>query len=244
MIAIARQIFQLAFRKLKRKNAIKRGRNGIVPPQETRFQSIVLFWQRKGRYYIYLASRALYLSLVVGLIIPTLLGLLFNVFIISPIQGTLSKAPIVFCILDWSTGAMAVRISYNIILMAPGRDIGRLITQAMNDGLARMNIFRLTEEIFLPVILSSLIILSFPIVAKIIDLHFGNFCLLYSQFLPLLGFDSNLIATFIIQNGALVLIVFYIVSNTISTHLSSIKDWFDHLKDDQYLVGRTLQNIE
>lgn len=223
--------FFLGLQKLRRRNAIRRSPTGVnaplVPSAAERFR---VFWHRKGRMLTLIVLKFLFLFCVVGLILPLILGIIFNIYIVNPIQGTLRKTPIVFFILDWSTGAMAMRIAFNILAMAPERRITRLINQANAAGLARMNVMELVKEIFLPIMLACVPLLATPFVAQIIDFHFD---------LP-----SNFFNRLVTQNGAIAFLSLYIGSNVFSNTFVQIRDWFDHLKDDQYMVGRTLQNIE
>ena len=167
-------LLKLGVRKLRRSNAIKRSRTGLkIPSNISLLEQIRLFWYQKGRNYIILSFRCLYIVVVVGLIIPLLLGVIFDMYVITPIQGTLNKAPIFFLLLDWSTGAMAMRIAYHVLAMTPERRINRVLTQANVAGVAHMNLNELTEEIFLPILIAGFAFLSLPLLSKIIDYHFG-----------------------------------------------------------------------
>ena len=109
---------------------------------------------------------------------PLLTGLVFDLYVITPLQGVLNRAPIVFPILDWSTGAMAIRIFYNVQMMMPERPFARLLTQVYNDGIDRMNMLKLTEEIFLPYIIGSTGLLAFPVLIRAVEFHFSRLFLL------------------------------------------------------------------
>ena len=170
------RLVKMSLRRLHRRNAIKRSRNGVrAPVSITLAERCRLFWHRKGRYYTLLVARFLYLTMVTGILIPLLVGVVFDIYVVTPIQGTLGKTPIVFFILDWSTGAMALRIAYNIVAMVPDRRVARLMNEANAAGLARMNLLQLTEEIFIPIIFTCAVLLVTPLVSKILDFHFSKF---------------------------------------------------------------------
>jgi hypothetical protein len=137
-------------------------------------QMVSVFWQRKGYHMMVRTSRLFFLFVVVSLIMPLLIGLVFDLYVISPLQGLLHRSPIIFPILDWSTGAMTMRLLYNIQMMMPERPLARILTQAYNDGIDHMNLLKLTEEIFLPCILGCTGLLTFPILIRAIELHFSN----------------------------------------------------------------------
>jgi hypothetical protein len=225
--------------KLRRRNAIRYGDGNRRPRSNslTVLQQFQIYWQRKGRHYIGTFFRFLYLLFWIGLVLPLMVGLLFNFYILTPVQGAFGKYPLVFVILDWSTGAMTLRIAYQIQMMRPAHRISQLINQNIALGLFRMNLSALTTEIFMPIFGACYFALSAPFLARVLE-KIGSKALDIDLDFAL---DVSL-ASVVLKYGAVAAAGVYIGFNLIRNSLASFENWFDHLKDDQFLVGRTLQN--
>ncbi len=234
---------------LKRRNAIKRPKrvrpgtdSGFAGSEAAsfggRFEILSLFWQRKGYYWLVRSFKALYLLMTIGFLIPLLFGSVFNVYVILPIQHTFKRTPIVFPLLDWSTGAMGLRILYNIILMAPGQNLAALVNEFNNVNLYDLNLIELTKKIIIPAASVCICSLLCPLIAFITEVHFGMYLIL------ILGLEDHILSTIVFRYGAISIVGAYVVYNVLSRIRASLVRWIEHLKDDQYLVGRALENIE
>lgn len=191
---------------------------------------LLLLWQQNGNFAISVCFRSLYLLTVVGIILPLLAGLLFNVYVIHPVENAFHRVPIVFEFLDWSTGAMGLRMVYNIQMTIPGNYITLMLTRANNSGIATMNILELSKELFMPLIGASLVLLSAPLFTLVIERHFE--------------FPSLYLTSFVLRYGAFALIGAYSFVNFSKKLSKRFSHWLDHLKDDEYLIGKTLENVE
>jgi hypothetical protein len=149
--------------------------------------------------------------------------------IIHPIDALLHRTPLVFVIVDWSTGAMALRVLYNLVLMDPLNETTILITQSLQAGLQNMNLTKLTHKIFLPIISTTTLLLSLPFLGHCVELLFN--------------LDKDLIQNYIKSYALLVVLGIYICVTLFGKVVHGLRYWFEHLKDDRFLIGRTLENV-
>jgi hypothetical protein len=157
---------------LRRRNAVRRSRNGRGSISSEPIADGT-YWERRGKLLLIQSWKATYLIFVVGLVLPLLVGLSFNNLIMAPINAIFNRTPIVFYLLDWSTGAIGLRIFYNMAMMNPNARFVVLANQARADGLVGMRLTSLSLEVFLPIILCTLLFLCAPFIAHVTELVFG-----------------------------------------------------------------------
>jgi E3 ubiquitin-protein ligase DOA10 len=218
--------------KLVRKNAIRRSQTSRQ--SESFRDSWSKYYHRRGRSTLQKLFKLSYLVSIIVFIIPILLGLLFNLMIISPIDAILNRTPIVFILIDWSTGAMALRVIYNVILMNPESRICRLITDAQNQHISQLNLWELNRKIFIPLISTCFGLLSLPFLGHVYELVFGTFCF---------NIEIDGVCLMVKRFSLVFLGGFYFGIKASRYAGQRLHEWFEHLKDDQYLIGRTLENV-
>jgi hypothetical protein len=99
--------------------------------------------------------------------------LCLDFYLLSPIHMSLNREQVVFLILDWSSGAMLMRIFYNIFLLMPNRRIGQMLLQARDGGLFNMDLFGLNRNIFFPIITCFGGLLTLPFFARVFEIVQG-----------------------------------------------------------------------
>jgi E3 ubiquitin-protein ligase MARCH6 len=223
---------------LQRRNSIRRSRNERNPePQATILEQWTTFWQRHGRLTALKYFKLAYLVLVVGILCPLLLGLVMDFYFLTPVHLSSNRVPIIFPIVDWSTGIMFLRIIYNLMMLIPNRPIPQLIINAQTQGLALMDIIPLTRQLFAPIIFSCVALLALPVATRVVENQLGMYFLIS-------GLGELFLEDFVLLYGAILFVGVFAIFKTLSSWMRSIRQWLDRLKDDLYLVGQTLQNVD
>lgn len=166
---------------LKRRNAIKRPRTGstVIHERVTTFRERVeQFWQHQAGMRTKLLFKGLYLFLVVGVLIPITAGLLINFYALDSIYDRMNQRPIVFLLVDWSSGAILCRILYRILRLLPNHRIAQIVIREQNRGLIGADLGILTISVFLPILFCNSSLLSMPFFCRVIELHFGRIILI------------------------------------------------------------------
>jgi type II secretory pathway component PulF len=58
------------------------------------------------------------------------------------------------------------------------------------------------------------------------------------------GLGELFLEDFVLLYGAILFVGVFAIFKTLSSWMRSIRQWLDRLKDDLYLVGQTLQNVD
>lgn len=213
-----------------RRNSIRsRGVGGMVGVGENlpeKFQDrVYLWWQRKGFYSLLISVKALYLSFFFLLLIPLLMGTLFNMYIISPIRSD-QVTHIIFIFQDWMRGSVFMKFLFNFLRLFPQNPFGQVLIEFAIDGIPRAKIWTLTKMIIIPCITLCCIALVAPSVFSMIDRR--------------LNLTGGLMEATIKSHGIHFVLMFYGFFQIAKL----IIKWARQVRDDQFLVGQRLHNAE
>ncbi|KAI8901471.1 hypothetical protein BC833DRAFT_577813 [Globomyces pollinis-pini] len=233
MMMIIKTIWNYFSVTLQRRNAFRRTpRNSTtdtpIPPQSLG-DKIIDWWVRKGNVIVKKYVKIFYLIIVVGIIIPTCLGTLLSFYFLTPFHSMFNSKPIIYILVDWSTGAIVTRILYHIVELFPQAEISRIWLQTINGPAAQIDIRTLNDKIFGPFITFSIIFLTLPTVSTLFEI--------------LIGVPPTTFSTIILNYTAIFLFSFGLGLYTLIVLTRSIIYWLTHLRDDQYLIGRRLHNV-
>lgn len=174
--------------KLVRKPSIRRGRGrnfrgfgglvGAIPDAaENEYLNVSLristWWQRKGRYQTITFLKGLYFLLFVGILIPLSFGMALDIYLLTPLAQQPSVTHIIYVVQDWALGAISLRFLYTIVQLLPDNAISALITQSIQQGVARCDLYLLSTKVIFPMLSSFVVALCLPILVNIGEEIFG-----------------------------------------------------------------------
>lgn len=161
-------------------------------------------------------------------VIPFLFGLLVELVIVVPLRVPLDQTPVIWTWLDWGLGLLYMKISCALLMMGPDWRIKQAVERTFRNGFQRMNLKFTMKEVILPVVSTLALLLAFPyaIAHGIVPIFVKSFRL------------RNLIARRIYP---FLLLLAVLCSGASFGGKQSIK-WYEHIRNDKYLVGRKLVN--
>ncbi|KAI8837036.1 hypothetical protein BC829DRAFT_493270 [Chytridium lagenaria] len=191
------------------------------------------------RVYLAASIKLCFLVFWVGIVIPLLFGLIFQLYIVLPAMSSREQTRIFFFLQDWALGAMYTKIMYTLVLAGPDTELRRALGQARDQlrdgGLNRLVLRTFALKVIFPIVAVCTLIVLPPL---------G----LFSAFETMLGTKSDDPSSTSIQSllGRYSLIALlaagaaYEVSQAIGRLM---RRWMDQVRDDHYLVGRRLHNL-
>lgn len=161
-------------------------------------------------------------------VIPFLFGLLIELVIVVPLRVPLDQTPVIWTWLDWGLGLLYMKISCALLMMGPDWRIKRAVERTFRNGFQRMNLKFTVKEVIVPVVSTLALLLAFPyaIAHGVVPVFVKSFRL------------RNLIARRIYP---FLLLLAVLISGISFGGRQSIR-WYEHIRNDKYLVGRKLVN--
>ncbi|CAG8587303.1 5734_t:CDS:2, partial [Scutellospora calospora] len=160
--------------------------------------------KRKIGQGIIIFAKIAYLSITFGIVIPFLLSLVIELYIILPWKKPTTDVPIISFLQDWALGVVYMKIAYRIIFMLPDNVYSRAINEITVHGVRRLNVKLATTVFIIPIGGSALLAVIFPALTAWGIIHLS------------------------VQKQTAQL----------------IENWMQTVRDEEYLIGRRLHNIE
>ncbi|GFR79088.1 E3 ubiquitin-protein ligase MARCH6 [Elysia marginata] len=175
-----------------------------------------------------LVVKSLVMAGVLLVVIPLLLGLLFDVIIVAPMRVPLDQSPIFFPWQDWALGVLHMKILTAVIMMGPQWWLKRAIERVYNDGMRNLNMRFIMSQICLPVSTCLGLALAVPYVIA------------YS-IIPALGVNFET-QTFVVRRIYPFVLTMIMCCAMLVFQVRQFRRLYNHIKDDKYLVGQRLVN--
>ncbi|KAG2172819.1 hypothetical protein INT43_000169 [Umbelopsis isabellina] len=176
-----------------------------------------------------------YLFTTIGLILPLLVGLCMELYILNPFRDLDNKPPTIDPLQDWAFGIVLLNILHGVINVLPENHLQQLLTQVFGAGITRTNIMMATKSIIGPLMLGSVLAILLPsliIYGSIQTL--GMYVSLNDTAMQLFFFQSIYPATLFVL-GCIYLCKLAI---RLARHI------MQSIRDDTYLIGRRLHNVD
>ncbi|KAJ3031027.1 UNVERIFIED_CONTAM: hypothetical protein HDU68_006865 [Siphonaria sp. JEL0065] len=188
--------------------------------------------------YFVVTSKALFIGFWVGVAIPTLLGLLFEIYVVVPFLGDKQQTRVFFVLQDWALGAIYTKVIHSIIMNAPDTEFRRVLVQARDHirqgGIRRFELRPVALKVILPVVLVAVALIFLP------PFVFLFMAYLEGDGVPEPGNELNEFLSRLLVPGLMGVFLLY---EFIRTTRRSVKRWMDQVRDEHYLVGRRLRNM-
>ncbi|KAI8093895.1 uncharacterized protein BX664DRAFT_260652 [Halteromyces radiatus] len=107
--------------------------------------------------------KMVYLTLMIGWVIPLFVGVAIDLYVFMPIRYSSSNHTLVLHLAeDWSYGILYLGIIHGVIYLLPTNQWQRILDQYISDGLTLLNIDHLTRTIFGPLLLGIILSMMIP----------------------------------------------------------------------------------
>ncbi|KAH9244286.1 hypothetical protein BASA81_018320 [Batrachochytrium salamandrivorans] len=179
--------------------------------------------------YRLMHMRLLHLAVCAGCVMPLLIGLAMDMYILIPFKGNQKSASIIFFVHDWATGVIVSRILYFIITAGPDNRIKRLIAETVALGLEQ-DFSPILHEVVYPVISVLFVLLPLPFVVSCVG--------------QLLGHNPYMIRDVLLRYGVGLAVGAVMSYELILVLHGWFARWTTQIRDEQYRVGRRLHNAD
>ncbi|BFZ13209.1 hypothetical protein BsWGS_16248 [Bradybaena similaris] len=201
-----------------------------------RVSTVIAGWYLQGwaiikaklRLWGLLIVKSLVMAIVLLMVIPLLLGLLFDVIIVAPMRVPLDQSPIFFPWQDWALGVLHMKILTAVIMMGPQWWLKRAIERVYNDGMRNLNMRFIMTQICMPVSTCLGLALAVPYVIA-------------HSIVPACGVSLET-ETLVVRRIYPFVLTVIIGSAMLLFQIRQFRRLYNHIKDDKYLVGQRLVN--
>uniref|UniRef100_A0AAX7TZV3 E3 ubiquitin-protein ligase MARCHF6 n=1 Tax=Astatotilapia calliptera TaxID=8154 RepID=A0AAX7TZV3_ASTCA len=203
-----------------------------------RAATVLLSWMPQGRTVIMLKVhewtlmilKTVVVALLLAVVIPLLLGLLFELVIVAPLRVPLVQTPLFYPWQDWALGVLHAKIIAAITLMGPQWWLKTVIEQVYANGIRNIDLHFIVRRLAAPVICVLLLCLCLPYTVS-------------KGVTPLLGVQPEM-QTLVERRIYPFLLMVFILLAILSFQIRQFKRLYEHIKNDKYLVGQRLVNYE
>ncbi|KAG1178370.1 hypothetical protein G6F70_005835 [Rhizopus microsporus] len=180
---------------------------------------------------LYKALRWVFFLVSFGLIVPFALGALMEFYFIIPTSNT-KKLPLEVSIIPlWANGIVCMVVVHGLAQVLPDNQLRATINNVFQGGIGRMNIRQCLRDIVGPVLFVSTLGICLPPLMAYIDL----------KFLDNMDNDLKLRLLRVTYPTALIGgMILYLIK--LGTRIG--RGWSETIRDETYLVGRVLHNLD
>ncbi|KAJ7601555.1 hypothetical protein DFH06DRAFT_440100 [Mycena polygramma] len=178
------------------------------------------------------SAKIAYMVLFLGVVVPTLIALVVDLYIVLPIRLSLDSTlvPRIRIVDEWAMGLLYAKIMLHINRAQPANPITRGIQHITNNGWTHPEPVTATREVIGPVTFGLLGMIFLP----------GGVFLLAQHFLPIIPKNSRLL--FMEVYPAIFLLVANIRVGAVMLEL--LGTWSQSIRDKEFLVEMRLRNLE
>ncbi|KAF5383819.1 hypothetical protein D9615_003736 [Tricholomella constricta] len=173
-----------------------------------------------------------YMALCLGIVIPTLISFVIDLYIILPIRFTIDPAmtPRIRVVDTWALGLLYVKIALHATRIQPPNRISRGIQHIINNGWTKSDPAQATKEVIGPVVGGLLGMIIFP----------GAVFRTMQYFFPHMSLDDKFI--FMHVYPAIFMLAGLVRSAVVLYGL--LASWSQSIRDKEFLVEMRLRNHE
>jgi E3 ubiquitin-protein ligase DOA10 len=218
--------------------AINLIKNEQVLPEPSIFISVVgKWWSKLIKNAFDIILKISYISLVISFIVPMLFGLILEFYLISIIRIPLNQSNVLIISDIWSYGLVLLSIMVSIINIGPQTRFKTIFQEIKNDGFFNFKLKTLHQEVVFPTIKISLLLIIAPLIFAYIVLWIYSTFIAPDSYDFIKGFEIVRYSFVCTLTVAILIEVWYYFVNVCNK-------WMDSVKDEEYLIGRKLHNIE
>jgi len=176
-------------------------------------------------------SKVCYLFFIVAIVVPFLVGILFDLAIVKPLTTPPNQSLIFFFLQDWCFGAFVVRIFSSLIYLGPDSSWKILIDNISRNGVQNINMSEFTTEF------------AFPLVGLLLVIILAPYCFCFGILPFFEGYDLVTVtqAARLSYPLFLGLVVLVFLSKLLTEWSAKLQQ---SIRDERYLIGQKLQNLD
>ncbi|KAI9275859.1 hypothetical protein BDA99DRAFT_496639 [Phascolomyces articulosus] len=173
-----------------------------------------------------------YFAATIGFVMPLLLGILADVYIFMPIRYSNSNDALVIHVSeDWSFGVVFMGIFYGVVYILPNNPVQRYLDGVIGGNVWEINTLRITKSTIAPLIGGSTAAIVVP-------------GLLSVAAVKLFGIDDSALQLALFRCAYPVVFCLGIFMGTLILCTKLFRIWLKAVRDDTYLIGKRLHNLE
>ncbi|KAI9098644.1 hypothetical protein DFS34DRAFT_618303 [Phlyctochytrium arcticum] len=181
-----------------------------------------------------------FLIFMICIVCPLLIGLVFDLYLIKPfgfknanrvaatdlatdqkVVRSLSRAVVHAILQDWALGAVYMKIAWALIIVGPDTEVRRILTEFARRGPWRVRVAPIWTAILSPLITVCLGLLGGPGVLAFV--------------LP-----KATVSRWLFPG----LLLLTIITISVGMLFTLLRKWMDHVREEEFLVGRKLHNLD
>ncbi|CAD5206513.1 unnamed protein product [Bursaphelenchus okinawaensis] len=193
------------------------------------FQKGWTYMKSASRTTVFLALKLLAASVPMVGIVPYLMGLYFQLLVISPFRASIGQTPLFFPWKEWAMGIIHLKIVCTLIMMGPDSRIKTAFEQVGNGGLRNFSLKVLCMDIALPMINMLSFLIAAPYVFSHVLIAIGRLSAEEEVLLIRMSYPAFL---------ALLIFVSYL-----RWQWGKLKVICQKIRNDKYLIGTKLVNF-
>lgn len=163
-------------------------------------------------------------------VVPLLLGLIFELVVISPLRVAMDQSPLYFPAQDWALGILHTKIICAMTMMGPEWWLKGVLDQIYQNGLRELDVTFILRKLVIPVTLCLLLMVTVPYVAA-------------NLLIPLFV-HSREIQLLVIRQVYPFLLAIVLLLGGLVFQGKQFQRLYEHIKNDKYLIGKRLVNYD
>lgn len=176
------------------------------------------------------ACKAVYFLSTFGFGIPIILSWTVELYIFFPVSLKMSTDPLLHLAQSWSFGILYLKLGHKIMQMLPENRFNTVWIEVMDDGILQADVKAVTKRMVLPMVGAGLLLLLMP-----------------------LGIGWSVVRGLVLTNQAdqfkayhyaYPFVLSLVAAVILARHMRTVvKKWMESVRDDEFLVGRELHNL-
>ncbi|KAL9551806.1 hypothetical protein MBANPS3_004077 [Mucor bainieri] len=169
------------------------------------------------------------IGIAFGLIIPLILGLMLQLYLIIPCQHWGSRAPVMDVFSIYTNGLVCLTLAHGIVSVLPNQTLTQSLNRLKANGIRRFDVGRELKELIGPIVMNGFCAIVLPFSIALIQNCLDHDMTNRVRFLQM------------IYPAVFIGLVLYYFSNAFTKFGQR---WSQSVREDHYLVGRVLHNNE
>ncbi|KAI8909938.1 hypothetical protein DFJ77DRAFT_471383 [Powellomyces hirtus] len=223
------------------------------PVRRTPWKRAIKRWLRIGARWMTIASKLLFLGTMFGIVLPLMEGVVFDLYLIQPFKplvtakaartmaapprrhigidltNPLARTIIQALLQDWALGAVYMKIAWALIMVGPETEVQRVLREFVDNGIRRVRVRPVWRTVILPLFSICLGLAAGPLIAGLLLQKVLAKGTITAEALRW-TFPASLLLSLALGGVWLC--------------GRAIKRWMERVREEQYLVGRKLHNLE
>ncbi|KAJ3340320.1 hypothetical protein HDU93_007161 [Gonapodya sp. JEL0774] len=205
-------------------------------------------WRERISSFIGVTAKATVLAAFVGIIIPLMVGIIFELYIITPLRSPRDQTPVNFVMQDYALGVVYLKIFYSLLLVGPETPLARSVKEARDAGFYAFDLARFVKNVLFPITATCLVLICAPTVIGEMATWFAVWVYRRTNSMEHRSdghnMDVMILEQLVLRYVFPGVLVFGLSAEAVDGILKLGRSWIERVRDEQFLVGRRLHNLE